>query len=202
MFIWSSLAHIIALTSPGPDTAIIIRQVSLYGRRAGVLAALGIGVGIYIHCLLAINGLSLLIISNVFYKFIISVIGSAYIFYLGIKMLIPIPNEKNELSSKNKASSSFINGLITNLFNIKAFIFFVSLFSILVDSINGLYFYIYPLYFAFTSSLWFILLSYLLTNKSFKKFNISSNKLVTKITAILLCLIGLSILIKSFYEYL
>ena len=93
MFIWSSLAHIIALTSPGPDTAIIIRQVSLYGRRAGVLAALGIGVGIYIHCLLAINGLSLLIISNVFYKFIISVIGSAYIFYLGIKMLIPIPNE-------------------------------------------------------------------------------------------------------------
>jgi|TARA_B110000977_G_scaffold196593_1_gene277267 threonine efflux protein len=201
MFIWSSLAHIIALTSPGPDTAIIIRQVSLYGRRAGVLAALGIGVGIYIHCLLAINGLSLLIISNVFYKFIISVIGSAYIFYLGIKMLIPIPNEKNELSSKNKASSSFINGLITNLFNIKAFIFFVSLFSILVDSINGLYFYIYPLYFAFTSSLWFILLSYLLTNKSFKKFNISSNKLVTKITAILLCLIGLSILIKSFYEY-
>ena len=181
MFIWSSLAHIIALTSPGPDTAIIIRQVSLYGRRAGVLAALGIGVGIYIHCLLAINGLSLLIISNVFYKFIISVIGSAYIFYLGIKMLIPIPNEKNELSSKNKASSSFINGLITNLFNIKAFIFFVSLFSILVDSINGLYFYIYPLYFAFTSSLWFILLSYLLTNKSFKKFNISSNKLVTKI---------------------
>jgi threonine efflux protein len=201
MFIWSSLAHIIALTSPGPDTAIIIRQVSLYGRRAGVLAALGIGVGIYIHCLLAINGLSLLIISNVFYKFIISVIGSAYIFYLGIKMLIPIPNEKNELSSKNKASSSFINGLITNLFNIKAFIFFVSLFSILVDSINGLYFYIYPLYFAFTSSLWFVLLSYLLTNKSFKKFNISSNKLVTKITAILLCLIGLSILIKSFYEY-
>ena len=201
MFIWSSLAHIIALTSPGPDTAIIIRQVSLYGRRAGVLAALGIGVGIYIHCLLAINGLSLLIISNVFYKFIISVIGSAYIFYLGIKMLIPIPNKKNELSSKNKASSSFINGLITNLFNIKAFIFFVSLFSILVDSINGLYFYIYPLYFAFTSSLWFILLSYLLTNKSFKKFNISSNKLVTKITAILLCLIGLSILIKSFYEY-
>ena len=195
------MAHIIALTSPGPDTAIIIRQVSLYGRRAGVLAALGIGVGIYIHCLLAINGLSLLIISNVFYKFIISVIGSAYIFYLGIKMLIPIPNEKNELSSKNKASSSFINGLITNLFNIKAFIFFVSLFSILVDSINGLYFYIYPLYFAFTSSLWFILLSYLLTNKSFKKFNISSNKLVTKITAILLCLIGLSILIKSFYEY-
>jgi hypothetical protein len=28
MFIWSAIAHFIALTSPGPDTAIVIRQVS------------------------------------------------------------------------------------------------------------------------------------------------------------------------------
>ena len=201
MFIWSSLAHIIALTSPGPDTAIIIRQVSLYGRKSGVLAALGIGLGIYIHCLLAINGLSLLVVSNVLYKFIISVVGSTYILYLGIKMLIPQPDIKEKEAQDKKPSSSFFIGLITNLFNIKAFIFFVSLFSILVDSINGLYFYIYPLYFAFTSAGWFIFLSYLLTNQSLEKFNIHSNKLVSKITAILLCLIGLSILIKSFYEY-
>jgi len=201
MFIWSSLAHIIALTSPGPDTAIVIRQVSLYGRKSGVLAALGIGLGIYIHCLLAINGLSLLVVSNVLYKFIISVIGSTYILYLGIKMLMPQPNTKEKETHDKKASSSFFIGLITNLFNIKAFIFFVSLFSILVDSINGLYFYIYPLYFAFTSAAWFIFLSYLLTNQSLEKFNIHSNKLASKITAILLCLIGLSILIKSFYEY-
>ena len=201
MFVWSSLAHIIALTSPGPDTAIIIRQVSLHGRRSGILAALGIGVGIYIHCLLAINGLSLLVVSNPLYKFIISVIGSAYILYLGIKMLLSHSNSIQKDLIERKASSSFFIGLITNLFNIKAFIFFVSLFSILVDSINGLYFYIYPLYFAFTSAAWFIFLSYLLTNQSLEKFNIHSNKLVSKITAILLCLIGLSILIKSFYEY-
>lgn len=201
MFVWSSLAHIIALTSPGPDTAIIIRQVSLHGRRSGILAALGIGVGIYIHCLLAINGLSLLVVSNALYKFIISVVGSTYILYLGIKMLMSRSNSIQMDLIERKASSSFFIGLITNLFNIKAFIFFVSLFSILVDSINGLYFYIYPLYFAFTSAAWFIFLSYLLTNQSLEKFNIHSNKLVSKITAILLCLIGLSILIKSFYEY-
>ena len=85
MFVWSSLAHIIALTSPGPDTAIIIRQVSLHGRRSGILAALGIGVGIYIHCLLAINGLSLLVVSNALYKFIISVFIDLWtIWYIGL----------------------------------------------------------------------------------------------------------------------
>ena len=61
MFLWSALAHLIALTSPGPDTAIVLRQVSLHGRVEGIKAAIGIGLGIYVHCLLAINGISLII---------------------------------------------------------------------------------------------------------------------------------------------
>ena len=87
MFIWSSIAHLIALTSPGPDTAVTIRQVSLYGRNAGIFTAIGIGVGIYVHCFLAINGISLFILENELYKLSISIIGSSYIFYLGISML-------------------------------------------------------------------------------------------------------------------
>ena len=67
MFLWSALAHLIALTSPGPDTAIVLRQVSLYGRSEGIKASIGIGLGIYIHCLLAVNGISIIIISNEFY---------------------------------------------------------------------------------------------------------------------------------------
>ena len=98
MFVWSSIAHLIALTSPGPDTVVIIRQASLYGRNAGIFTALGIGVGIYIHCFLAINGISLFILENDLYKFFISIIGSCYIFYLGIAMLktnSEIDNDKN-----------------------------------------------------------------------------------------------------------
>ena len=72
MFIWSSIAHLIALTSPGPDTAVTIRQVTLHGRNAGIYSAIGIGVGIYAHCLLAINGISLLVLSNELYKLIMS----------------------------------------------------------------------------------------------------------------------------------
>ena len=72
MFLWSALAHLIALTSPGPDTAIVIRQVSLHGRNEGFKASIGIGLGIYIHCLLAINGISIIILSNDLYKFVIS----------------------------------------------------------------------------------------------------------------------------------
>jgi len=200
MFIWSSIAHLIALTSPGPDTAIIIRQVNLHGRRAGIYASIGIGFGIYAHCLLAINGISLFIITNDIYKLIVSLIGSIYIFYLGNRMAFPSYNAKeNDQAISSSFYGSFTSGLITNIFNIKAFIFFVSLFSMLIDSIDGLFFYIYPIYFSITSALWFMFLSYLLTSSS--KFNIERNNLINKLMALILCSIGLFIFIKSIYEY-
>ena len=200
MFIWSSIAHLIALTSPGPDTAIIIRQVNLHGRRAGIYAAFGIGFGIYAHCLLAINGISLFIITNDLYKLIVSLIGSIYIFYLGIMMAFPSNNVKeNDQAASSSFYGSFTSGLITNIFNIKAFIFFVSLFSILIDSIDGLFFYIYPIYFSITSALWFMFLSYLLSSSN--TFNIERNNLINKLMALILCSIGLFIFIKSIYEY-
>jgi len=200
MFIWSSIAHLIALTSPGPDTAIIIRQVNLHGRRAGIYASIGIGFGIYAHCLLAINGISLFIITNDIYKLIVSLIGSIYIFYLGNRMAFPSYNAKeNDQAISSSFYGSFTSGLITNIFNIKAFIFFVSLFSMLIDSIDGLFFYIYPIYFSITSALWFMFLSYLLTSSN--TFNIERNYLINKAMALILCSIGLFIFLKSLHEY-
>ena len=200
MFIWSALAHLIALTSPGPDTAIVIRQVSIYGRIEGFKTALGIGVGIYAHCLLAINGISLIILSNNFYKFIISIVGGIYIAYLGISMYFN--NSSSEINNTNtKTKNSFTIGLITNIFNIKAFLFFVSLFSVLLDSMNGIFYYLYPIYFSLTSALWFIFLSYILTISKYKNFNIITNVYITSIMALILFLIGFYIIYTSIYEY-
>ena len=200
MFLWSALAHLIALTSPGPDTAIVLRQVSLYGRVEGIKASIGIGLGIYVHCLLAINGISLIILSNDLYKLIISLIGGAYIFYLGMSMFISNSEVSTEINN-NQSKNSFLNGLITNIFNIKAFLFFVSLFSIIIDNLNGIYFYIYPIYFAAMSSIWFIFLSFVVTASKNKTFNVYSNKYISSTMSIILCAIGLFILIRSIYEY-
>ena len=200
MFLWSALAHLIALTSPGPDTAIVLRQVSLHGRVEGIKAAIGIGLGIYVHCLLAINGISLIILSNDLYKLIISLIGGAYIFYLGMTMFVSNSQASTEINN-NQSKNSFLNGLITNIFNIKAFLFFVSLFSIIIDNLNGIYFYIYPIYFAAMSSIWFIFLSFVVTTSKNKTFNVNSNKYISSAMSIILCAIGLFILIRSIYEH-
>tara|TARA_B100000073_G_scaffold16801_1_gene13580 strand:+ start:1402 stop:2007 length:606 start_codon:yes stop_codon:yes gene_type:complete len=200
MFLSSAIMHLIALTSPGPDTAIVIRQVSLYGRKEGFKTAVGIGIGIYLHCLLAINGISLIITSNELYKFIISIIGSVYIMYLGINMLISKSENINN-DSKSTPKNSILIGFITNVFNVKAFLFFVSLFSFLIEDMVDIYFYIFPIYFALTSSLWFIFLSYIFTASKNKTFNMYSNKYLSSIMSLILCFIALFILIRSIYEY-
>ena len=201
MFLWSAIAHLIALTSPGPDTAIIIRQVSLYGRIEGFKTAIGIGIGIYLHFLLAINGISLIIVSNDLYKFIISIVGSTYILYLGINMLISKSKNIPQNDSKPLPNNSLIIGLITNVFNVKAFLFFVSLFTILIDNLTDIYFYVLPVYFALVSSLWFIFLSYIFTVSKNKTFNVYSNKYLSSIMSLILCFIGLLILFRAIYEY-
>ena len=202
MFIWSAVAHLIALISPGPDTAIVIRQTSIYGRADGIKAALGIGIGIYIHCILAINGISLIILANDTYKLLISLIGSLYIIYLGISMLKSKAEINiNKDSNKSHPYNSFLIGLITNIFNVKAFLFFVSLFSILIDSLYGFYFYLFPVYFAITSAMWFIFVSYILTISPDKRFNIFSNKYIPLVMSLILFGIGTFILISSLNEY-
>ena len=201
MFIWSAFAHLIALTSPGPDTAIVIRQVSIHGRLEGIKTSLGIGFGILVHCILAISGISLLILANDLYKFVISLIGGMYIFYLGLTMYLSGNVQSSDNNSKISKNNSFYIGLITNIFNIKAFLFFVSLFAILMESLSGIYFYLYPLYFSITSALWFIFLSFVLTNSKYKNFNIYKNKYILSIMSLVLCLIGLYVLVTALNEY-
>ena len=118
MFIWSAFAHLIALTSPGPDTAVVIRQVSINGRLEGIKTSLGIGFGILVHCILAISGISLLILANDLYKFVISLIGGMYIFYLGLTMYLSGNVQSSDNNSKISKNNSFYIGLITNIFNI------------------------------------------------------------------------------------
>ena len=55
IFFSAALAHLLAVMSPGPDTAIIFHQSFAKGRAQGFLTALGIGFGIFIHCFFAIS---------------------------------------------------------------------------------------------------------------------------------------------------
>ena len=63
MIISAVIAHFVAVISPGPDTAIILREVSKNGLASGFLCSIGIGLGVTIHSILAVYGISLILFS-------------------------------------------------------------------------------------------------------------------------------------------
>ena len=165
MFVSAAIAHLLAVMSPGPDTAIIFHQSLAKGRIHGVLTALGIGSGIFIHCLFAISGISLLIYSSDEAKFIIKSLGGLYLLYIGMSFFLVKQSSKAD-EAKTLFNNPFIIGLATNLLNVKAFLFTVSLFSFINLDSNSWMSFIYLFYFPLITASWFSFVSYALTHQS------------------------------------
>ena len=199
MFFSAALAHLLAVMSPGPDTAIIFHQSFAKGRVQGILTALGIGFGIFVHCFFAISGISLLIYSSDEAKFFIKFMGAIYLLYLGISFFISKKSSKTN-ESKVLFKNPFIMGFVTNLLNVKAFLFTVSLFSFINLDSNTLMSLIYLLYFPIITAAWFSFVSYALTHQSMGDiFNKHSDSIQFTSSAFIAGL-GLLILIQTLYE--
>ena len=167
MILLSLIAHLLAVASPGPDTFIVMRQTLASGFKAGLSSAVGIGLGILIHCSLALYGLSALILSDPIGSYI-PYIGSIYLIFLGVQSVasrnITLEDNKNTLDKR-----SLLIGFFTNILNLKAFIFFVSLFSALTLRYTTYEISWLIVYFSLATTAWFIFLAYFLSIPSIKK---------------------------------
>ena len=201
IFFSAALAHLLAVMSPGPDTAIIFHQSFVKGRVQGILTALGIGFGIFIHCFFAISGISLLIYSSAEAKFFIKCLGALYLLYLGISFFITKKSSKSK-DTKVLFNNPFVIGLVTNLLNIKAFLFTVSLFSFINLDPSSLMSIIYLLYFPIITAAWFCFVTYALTHNSMGDiFNKHSNN-IQFASSVFIAGLGLLILLQTLYGLL
>ena len=201
MFVSAAIAHLLAVMSPGPDTAIIFQQSFAKGRKSGILTAVGIGTGIFLHCLLAISGISILLYSTEEARFIIKILGASYLVYVGFRSLFP------QKDSKSKATSTvlthpFLIGLITNILNIKAFLFTVSLFSFINLQPDSLMSWIYLFYFPVITAAWFSFVSYALTHEALGDIFDQYNHKIQFTSSIFILLLGLLILSQAIYGIL
>lgn len=125
----------IIIVTPGPDTALVIRNTLLGGRTAGVSAALGVAIGQMVWALATSFGIvGLLTAFHPFFT-ILRFAGAAYLVFLGAQALREAarPSPADEIapppvSGRNLTPSrSLRQGLISNLGNPKMAIFFASL---------------------------------------------------------------------------
>jgi RhtB (resistance to homoserine/threonine) family protein len=121
---------ILAVISPGPDFAMVTRNSLLLSRRAGVLTALGIGLGVLVHVTYTLVGVGLLIQQSLWLFNAIKLAGAAYLIHLGVKMLRARPGGVSADGRVTPLSdlAALRTGFLTNALNPKTTVFIVSLF--------------------------------------------------------------------------
>ena len=124
------VAGILLNLTPGNDFIYVATRSLGGGIRAGIISALGISAGLVVHITASVLGLSVVLAKSAFVFNLIKYIGAAYLIYLGIKMLVSKSKSINGINSEHeKKLSSFTllkQGFLTNVFNPKVALFFIS----------------------------------------------------------------------------
>ena len=201
MFLSAAIAHLLAVMSPGPDTAIIFQQSFAKGRNSGILTALGIGFGIFLHCLLAISGISILLYSTEEARFVIKILGASYLIYVGFQSLL-LQDASEPKTRATIFTHPFLIGLITNILNIKAFLFTVSLFSFINLQPDSLMSWIYLFYFPVITAAWFSFVSYALTHEALGDIFDQYNPKIQFASSAFILALGLLIFLQTIYGIL
>ena len=142
LFLTVALVHIIALMSPGPDFFFVSQTAVSRSRKEALMGVLGITCGVMVWAGVALLGLHLIIEKMAWLHTIIMVGGGLYLCWMGYQMLrgalkksdAPAPEPQVELAGSGR---SFLKGLLTNLANPKAIIYFGSVFSLFVGDNVG-----------------------------------------------------------------
>ena len=198
MFLSAAIAHLLAVMSPGPDTAIIFQQSFAKGRNSGILTALGIGFGIFLHCLLAISGISILLYSTEEARFVIKILGASYLIFVGFQSLL-LQDSSEPKTRTTIITHPFLIGLITNILNIKAFLFTVSLFSFINLQPDSLMSWIYLFYFPVITAAWFSFVSYALTHDALGDIFDQYNPKIQFASSAFILALGLLIFLQTIY---
>ena len=125
----------IVIVTPGPDTAVTVRNTLLGGRLAGIFTALGISTGQAIWALATSFGIVALLVASEFLFLAVKYAGAAYLIYLGLHALIGAwrgDGNRRDVAihvgaNQLRPGKAFLQGLMSDLGNPKMAVFFASL---------------------------------------------------------------------------
>lgn len=191
-----------ALVSPGPDFVMSVRNSLLYGRRAGIWTAFGFGLAVLVHASYAVLGIGAVISHSIILFSLIKYAGAAYLIYIGIQAL----RSKGASAAALEASLTHApaggkddrhalrDGFLTNLLNPKATLFFVALFTQIVDPGMPLYVKaVFGLTCGIMVVLWFAFVAVLMTQPPIRSRYMALSARIDKVLGVLLVAFGVKV---------
>ena len=217
------ITHFFAVASPGPDFAIILKQSIRYNRRIAVFTSFGIAAGIIVHVTYSLVGIGLLIASDERLFTVLKYIAASYFCYIAwqcFKATKPSDesfadnnlsvNQGGDAHSLERADTgsfkaktiplkkAFMTGFLINALNVKATLFFVSLFSLVIVPETLLSLKIaYGLYLVLATGAWFCFISYLLTHARIRYVLQRKSFMIDRIMGGILLLLAVQLLLSN-----
>jgi len=199
-FMTIAVVHLLAVASPGPDFAVVVRQSITYGRRTALWTSLGIGCGILIHIGYSLLGIGLIVSQSIALFSVMKIIGALYLIYIGTKAIRAKPMNSAEIYTRENQKNlpttlqAMRTGLFTNGLNPKATLFFLSLFTVMIDPTTPLTVQAgYGLYMAVATGVWFSALSLLFGHSSVRRRFLQIGHWFDRLTGAVLIGLGLTL---------
>ncbi|MBQ0831732.1 LysE family transporter [Marinobacter sp.] len=194
-FLTVALVHLLAVASPGPDFAVMIRQALCQSRQNALLTSVGIGAGILVHVSYSLLGIGLIIQQSILLFTILKIAGALYLTWIAVQCLKARAGRvyvETEAGTEQSGFAALRLGFLTNALNPKATLFFVSLFSVVISPGTPMPIQAgYGAYMALATGLWFTLVAVFFTLPAVRKgFNRFGHWLDRLMGGVLLLLAG------------
>lgn len=140
LLLFTSISLVATLT-PGPAILLVTTNSVRYGLRSSILTMLGNISGLFLMSLLAVLGLSTMLLMSTYAFTAVKALGAVYLVYLGIRLwqrgLRPTPPVAgNRLPAQRPPGRTmmYLQGLMVALSNPKAIMFTTALFPQFIDA--------------------------------------------------------------------
>lgn len=132
----------LGMLSPGPDFFLVIKNAARYPRLAAMMTAFGVICGVATHMSYCVAGLAVVITTTPWLFNVLKYAGAMYLIWVGIQALLSRGGSKMNVSSlpqqQVSLKSAFVQGYLCNLLNPKATLFFLAVFTQVLQINSGL----------------------------------------------------------------
>ena len=184
--------------SPGPSLAVVLRNTVSGGRLQGILTGVGHGIGFGIYALIAVTGLSAILLTHDSIFLLLQWGGALVLIWLSYNMLTYAPSEGND-EHDISGRQGFIEGFLISFLNPKILVFLVAVFSQFIDpQMNQIDRMIMAVLAGFIDTTWYVLVAAILAGTPLIDTLRSNSVIIDRVIGLVLSLLALALVVKTF----
>lgn len=184
--------------SPGPSLAVVLRNTISGGRLQGIMTGVGHGIGFGIYALIAVTGLSALLLAHDSLFTLLQWGGALVLLWLSYNMLTYTPSDEGK-EHESSGRKGFIEGFLISFLNPKILVFLVAIFSQFIDpEMTEFERFFMAVLAGIIDTTWYVLVAAVLAGTSLIDKLRSNSVIIDRAIGTVLSLLALALVAKTF----